>query len=415
MKISGIFLGIIFSIIFIIISSLPLLSQEIPVVTVKLSEPSKEVSFSITSGEGVIVDDRNRDVVYFISPKAEYKIKKLEGREWEIISGSTKEVIMADICSLSVLGPDDFVVFNNKRYRGKFIFFPDPYKKIILLNKLPLEEYLFGVVPRELYSKHIEAMKAQAIVARTYSISHLKRHDYFDFCPTWHCQVYGGVEAEEPLSNQAVNETRGLVIACDGKLATQTLYHSTCGGHTENNENVFLTSPIPYLRGVPCYIPFAGGRKKLFFCRISSYFQWEVSWTKDELHKKVKEFFLSYYSSNVGNIKDISIKERGISGRVVKLAVNTDKGEFIAEGDEIRSLLSYKNDNGTYVNLKSNLFTIVLEDGTYRAFGGGWGHGVGLCQTGAMGMAYWGADYSQIIHHYFKDVEIVPDYGKNLK
>lgn len=387
-------------------------AQKVPLIKVKIGEAQNSVSFKITSGRGVIVDNSNGTVLFFIHPERVYNIKRIDGKSWDLSWKDGKEVISCSDCSLSTIGMEDYVVFNDNSYRGRLIFLPDPYGKIMVLNQLPLEEYLCGVVPEELYTEYIEAMKAQSIVARTYTLSHMDTHkkEGYDLCSTSHCQVYGGMAGEQPLSTEAVYETEGLVITFEGKIASQTLYHSTCGGHTENNENVFLTDPIPYLRGVPCYIPFMGGRKKLCFCRMSSYFQWKVSWKKEELHRIVS----SYYSMEPGDIKEISIPERGISGRVIVIKICTAKGDYYIEGDNIRNLLQYKNESGTYVKLRSTLFDLYLKENTYIAVGGGWGHGIGLCQRGAQGMAFWGYRYEEIIKKYFSGVEIIGDYGKSI-
>ncbi|HEV8483598.1 MAG TPA: SpoIID/LytB domain-containing protein [Blastocatellia bacterium] len=149
----------------------------------------------------------------------------------------------------------------NRDYRGEIHLVLNSRGKINVVNVVPLEEYLRGVVPLELSPSsypEIEALKAQAIAARSYALSTRGRftREGFDLYDDARSQVYGGLGAEQPLTNRAVEETRGLVAVYpneDGRLVPiEALYTSNCGGHTENNEAVFLTKPVPYLRGVEC-------------------------------------------------------------------------------------------------------------------------------------------------------------------
>lgn len=144
------------------------------------------------------------------------------------------------------------VRLNGKAYRGKIEVFVNSRGSLTVVNVVPLEEYLLGVVPSELGLPQLEAQKAQAIAARTYAVANL--NDYgskgFDLVPTVWSQVYKGVSIETPMGTRAVNETRGIVATYKGK-AINALYTSTCGGRTENSENIFDQGE-PYLRGVEC-------------------------------------------------------------------------------------------------------------------------------------------------------------------
>jgi stage II sporulation protein D len=144
----------------------------------------------------------------------------------------------------------------NKRYRGRILVYLNDRGSLNLVNELPVEEYLRGVVPSEMgpeqYSQ-LEALKAQAVAARTYTLRNLGEFtsEGYDICATPRCQVYGGMAVEHPLSDRAVRETAGQVLLFGGELA-DTLYSSTCGGHTEDARVVFPLKQEPYLRGVPC-------------------------------------------------------------------------------------------------------------------------------------------------------------------
>jgi len=155
----------------------------------------------------------------------------------------------------AVPGPSAVRV-EERTYRGSLLVVVNPRGTLNLVNRVDLEEYLYGVVPAELGPKRydeIEALKAQAVAARTYAYAHRAQFqgEGYDLCATAKCQVYAGLTAEDPLSNGAVDATRGIVIASGGTFA-DALFISTCGGRTENVENVFTGDPAPYLVSVDC-------------------------------------------------------------------------------------------------------------------------------------------------------------------
>ena len=152
--------------------------------------------------------------------------------------------------------PDVRVSVDGSTYRGSLRVLVNPRGTLNVVNRIDLEEYLWGVVPAEMGPKRfdaIEALKAQAIAARTYALAHRGQFEAegYDICPGPKCQAYGGASIEDPLSTAAVDGTRGLVLAHDGQFA-DALYVSTCGGVTENVENVFSGGPVPYLVSVEC-------------------------------------------------------------------------------------------------------------------------------------------------------------------
>ena len=144
------------------------------------------------------------------------------------------------------------VQVGGRRYRGSFAVLAGESGPVVV-NLVALEDYLLGVVPSEMPFSHLEALKAQAVAARSYALSRLGAHgrEGYDLCDREHCQVYGGVAAETLLASKAVQETAGLVLLFAGKPA-RAFFHSTCGGHTEPAEAALSASPVPYLPGVPC-------------------------------------------------------------------------------------------------------------------------------------------------------------------
>ncbi|HEY3170994.1 MAG TPA: SpoIID/LytB domain-containing protein [Thermoanaerobaculia bacterium] len=148
------------------------------------------------------------------------------------------------------------VAVDEKPYRGSLLVSTDPRGTLNLVNRVDLDEYLYGVVPAEMGPKRydeVEALKAQAVAARTYALAHRGQFESegYDLCATPKCQAYSGLSAEDPLSNGAVDSTRGLVLASGGTFA-DALFVSTCGGRTENVENVFVGNAAPYLVSVDC-------------------------------------------------------------------------------------------------------------------------------------------------------------------
>ncbi|MEP7132835.1 MAG: SpoIID/LytB domain-containing protein [Acidobacteriota bacterium] len=163
---------------------------------------------------------------------------------------------LASPVSVSSQGSDGPVLWDGKPYRGSLRIVVNARGTLNVVNRVDVEEYLYGVVPAEMGPKRfdeLEALKAQAIAARTYAMAHKGQFESegYDLCATPKCQVYAGLSAEDPLSNAAVDATRGLALASGGKFA-DALFISTCGGRTENVENVFGETPVPYLVSVAC-------------------------------------------------------------------------------------------------------------------------------------------------------------------
>jgi stage II sporulation protein D len=306
------------------------------------------------------------------------------------------------------------------------------------INELPIEEYLYGVVPRELGPiafPELEAQKAQAVAARTYALGGLgkRRADGYDLLPTTLDQVYGGYGAEHPLSTQAVDETRGVVATYNGVFA-QTLYSSTSGGFTANNEDVYNSAPVAYLRGkpdaergaafenVPSLEMFkrAANPRNLrapgngdFEADWSSYHRWVVDWSRAEMAAVLSASF----ATTVTEVYSVRVASRAEQGRVLQIEFDTDAGLLISTKDQIRSRLRYLTSTGAHASLRSTLFFIeeVVDPSTravtgWKAYGGGWGHGVGMCQTGAVGMAERGRSYQEILRHYYTGIDLVEWY-----
>ncbi|MDI6689734.1 MAG: SpoIID/LytB domain-containing protein [Actinomycetota bacterium] len=200
--------------------------------------------------------------------------------------------------------------------------------RLTVINELPLEQYLWGISEMP-SSWHLEALKAQACAARTYALANLGKHgsDY-DLCASIHCQVYIGYEKESSYKGSnwvsAVGATRGQVITYNGNLI-KAYYHSTCGGHTENNENVWGGTPLPYLRGVPCE-----------FCSVSPHHSWQVCMSAADVQGRLGSYVK-------GDLLDIQITSRGVSGRVISANIIGSQGVTEVGGGSLRSHLGLKS------------------------------------------------------------------------
>ncbi len=271
-----------------------------------------------------------------------------------------------------------------------------------VVNRVGLEDYLRGVVPRELLSSQIEAVKAQAVLARTYVLAHLKETtDLWDVRDDVSHQVYGGVTAEHPVSDQAVRETAGLVLTWEGRLASRVVFHSTCGGSTEGNENVFGTPPVPYLRPVPC-LDQAGQPA----CAASSYATWTVEAPAQELGQEVGRML----GKPPLAIRALEIRQTSSSGRVTRLALLLEgEEELELQGDDLRRILRLRDSSGQVRNLPSTRFQVEPDcgDGRIRLRGSGWGHGVGMCQWGAIGLAREGWLFEEILDRYYPGTQVL--------
>ncbi|MCT4605390.1 MAG: SpoIID/LytB domain-containing protein [Marinisporobacter sp.] len=228
---------------------------------------------------------------------------------------------------------------DGKKFRGSMMIKRYADSDLTVINQLGIEEYLYGVVPKEMAGNWpIEAQKAQAVAARSYTILNKNKHkNYgFDLCLSTHCQVYGGYSSENSRTQRAVDETKGKIMTYNGKVIT-AFYHSNSGGRTENSENVW-SNPLGYIRGVDD--PYSIGQPND---------QWTKVYTKQQI-----EDLLGSKGMFVGNITNIIPKERSKNGRVLKLEIQGTNGNQILEKGQIRNIFGSKN-------LKSNWFDIMVD------------------------------------------------------
>jgi len=297
---------------------------------------------------------------------------------------------------------------NGRQYRGTLALLRDR-TGLTVVNQVALEAYLLGVISGEMGRRdptEREALRAQAIVSRTYAVRNLGRwrSDGFDLQPTVADQVYGGIGAETPEARDAVEATKGQILTWGGQ-PIDAFFFSTCGGRTAEGTEVFRGADRPYLRSVPDL-----DRNGLAYCSISPRFRWREEWTGDALRTILRKSLpaaVGVPASRVDGIRDVRVVARTASGRVGQLAIALDDGEVQVDGPQVRQVLR----TGTGDILRSNAFTL---NGSYAgrrisrlvAEGGGNGHGVGFCQWGAVGRARAGQDYGQILGAYYPGTEL---------
>lgn len=311
----------------------------------------------------------------------------------------------------------------SRSYAGVLVFTADRNGKLALVNGVAVETVLRGVVPAEIYaSAPLEALKVQAIAARGTLISQIgTRHlaDPYNLCDEQHCQVFAGMGATHQATDDAVRLTRGEILFHDKRIA-ETYYSANSGGLSASAHEVWDLTPRPYLMAhldAPGawsgdepnlqHVPRTEEELREFlaappaeaFSDTTAYASGKhFRWTKTLTSKEVDELVAAKFEG-LGRIQDVVVLERGPGMRVMKLEVVGSRGSRVVERElPVRRLFG---------GLKSGLFVVDVErdkDGAPVSFtftGGGFGHGVGMCQTGAMGMALDGHDAGAILDHYY--------------
>lgn len=350
---------------------------------------------------------------------------------------------------------DNLIKVENLNYRG-YINLQNIKGDIRVLNHIDIEEYLYGLVPKEMPASFpIEALKAQAVAARTYATNITSKHikEGYNICDTTHCQVYGGYDGEKPTTTSAVEKTRGILALYNGKII-DALYHSCSGGHTNSAVDVWGGN-YPYLIGV-----------KDDYSVGSPHSQWSVS-----IDKKVLESKLAANSINIGSLQSIELSKVSTSGNVENIILKGSKSSKEIKGSTFRSIIGstqlkstkftiqngivnkpvvkqkevYVIDgSGKIVLLDTKQANVIGKDGKEKKIsssnkvrtansiedleivsqeqtdnstpsnvgdtivlqGRGFGHGVGMSQYGAKNMAELGHNYKEILKFYYRGIDV---------
>jgi SpoIID/LytB domain protein len=317
-------------------------------------------------------------------------------------------------CTLKTLVRSSYFEYEDKSFRGSVIVTAEGSAAFNVVNALDIEEYLRGVVPLEIGKrslKEIEAVKAQAVAARTYTCRRMLDHATadWDMLATVADQVYGGVQVEQPLCDMALRATRGVILTWRDE-PIQAYYHSTCGGRTAAVEDVWNKAPQPYLKSIRDTD--SHGRA---WCDLSGSFTWEEKWSGAQFSSVCAKYGRTSFPATqqfAGMITEMKIIQRFGCGRVARCRVESTGSTVSYGGDKIRFVFRRPLEDSPI--LKSANFEIVSAGRSGVVLRGyGYGHGVGMCQMGAIGRAAQGQTFQQILLDYYQSAElsILPAVG----
>ena len=270
---------------------------------------------------------------------------------------------------------DGYVWIGDRWYRGRTRLIRQA-EGITAINHVDLEQYLYSVVGAEAISTWpIEALKAQAVAARSYALykRNTGTNSFYDVDTTVGTQVYKGLDSEYTTTHEAVNGTLGQIMTYNNEVILAA-FHSSSGGHTENVEDIW-SSPLPYLRAV------------IDYDQQSPVFEWQQVIPVTKIQNLV---------AGIGIIRGLKPLQMTPRGRIVTMEVVGDRGTATVSGKKLRKTL----------DLRSTLFRISTDGNNLRVKGRGFGHGLGLSQWGAYYLAKQGVDYQQILKHYYQSANL---------
>ncbi len=350
-----------------------------PEISVGLSQGISEIQLSATNGKLSVYENPEQKPILVVPQGGTLDVRMM--REQLVVNGreikGERLVIQPE--------PSGFIQVNHTPYRGYIAILKRT--GLTVVNYVLVEDYLYGVVPKEMPpSWNVEALRAQSVAARTFALKNRKRHsaEGFDLCSTSHCQVYEGMPAEMRTTTEAVDSTRGEVLFYKGAIM-DALFHTDSGGMTESSEYVW-GSPVPYLRAVT---------------EVQIQTQpWNRTISMSEFAQKLEK-----NGRAIGTLKEVRLSpltvgkgssDRSPSGRVRSAEFVGTKGRITLSGNELRSIFS----------LPSTLFSIRIGKTDINFSGYGSGHGLGLSQWGAQALADKGKSYKDILFHYYTDVTL---------
>ncbi len=336
----------------------------VPAETIRVAILKNAPSVTV-DGAGIIATRENGTAVALSTP-----VLIKPGRGTVIVDGTSYRKLTFSGASA--------VYVNGKPYRGVAEASPGD-RGILVVNELLLEEYLVGLINCEISSAWpIEAVKAQAVIARTYALNRKKNRStaLYHLESSVIDQVYDGCEIEDSRARRAVSDTVGEVLSHNGTII-QAFYHSNCGGKTEASENVW-GARLPYLEGVDCK-----------YCLSAASSAWEIKLSLAEMEERLKTA-----GYKVSGVTDIRPGVRNSRGRLKHVLIVSSRGETSLTGDQFRKCIGYSV-------IKSTNFTVKVANGEAGFSGFGNGHGVGLCQWGAKQRALDGFGYDEILAYYY--------------
>jgi len=328
-----------------------------------------------------------------------------------ILIESSGPITVENVPRSNFWNPSEFVT---REYESDLRVIINQIGKMNLIAHSDFENYVAGVIPNEIGTDSpMEAMKAQAIAARSEALfkvlGGVHKDDGFDLCASVHCQVFSGITDINAVTESAVENTRGIVGIYKEKIIN-AVYSTSCGGKTESCSNAWSGNEVPYLTSI--YDGKGSNSSDLtenyyaekwikdpqpVFCNtqdekgwIRNTFTWEKKFTPDGFHRMMED------KANFGSYVGYEVLERGESGRIIKMKLKGSQGELMLDNELlIRQTLG---------GLRSSLFYITKDSQYIRIIGRGSGHGVGMCQIGAINMAKQGYSYEDILKHYFTGI-----------
>lgn len=350
-----------------------------PEISVGLSQGISEVQLSTTNGKLSVYENPEQKPILVVPQGGTLDVRMM--REQLVVNG--REIKGERL----VIQPETsgFIQVNHTPYRGYIAILKRT--GLTVVNYVLVEDYLYGVVPKEMPPGwNVEALRAQSVAARTFALKNRKSHsaEGFDLCSTSHCQVYEGMPAETRTTTEAVDSTRGEVLFYKGAIM-DALFHADSGGMTESSEYVWGSS-VPYLRAVT---------------EVQMQTQpWNRTVSMSEFAQKLEK-----NGRAIGTLKEVRLSpltvgkgssDRSPSGRVRSAEFVGTKGRITLSGNGLRSIFS----------LPSTLFSIRIGKTDINFSGYGSGHGLGLSQWGAQALADKGKSYKDILFHYYTDVTL---------
>lgn len=417
-------------------------------IDVKLTESLyKEIELESNSGF-IIVEENSYETVEKISDTE--IIISVVGNEIVVLDSNNREIMYLPSDGSLIIASNDremIISLNTDKYRDylKFVF---KNNKLMILNHIELDHYLYGVLPREMSPSYpMESLKAQAVASRSFIMSNSKhKAEGYHVCDTTHCQVYSGYIYEKPLTNQAVDETSGMFAYYDGKVI-EAIYHSTSSGYTEASVNVWGGN-LPYLQSIEDE-----------FSYESPYSSWNFTTTKTELAKGILNMGI-----DIGSLENIEIVNSTNTGMVKNIKITGSKNSITLTSSEFRTMLGSTKFKSTWFDITSenknqanNNLYVISSDGSLKLMdinssyildatnkktsvsrssvsraatkdridrlpetnstisiggeqilieGKGYGHGVGMSQYGAKKMAELGYTFEDILKYYYTGIDI---------
>lgn len=296
--------------------------------------------------------------------------------------------------TLRPMNTDSKLAHDNTRYRGRFHFHPNGQGRVSLVNELPIDQYLYGVVRKEIAPNWpMATVKAQAVAARSFAVARMRNGNdtrRFHVGSTHISQVYGGFDAEEPRIRKAVDATVGEVLTHKNDVVP-AYFHANSGGHIESAENVWNGSKTPYI--VPKEDPWSRNTQ-------------HSKWTGSVARSRVVESLASSDLPRPSVPLNLERTERLPSGRTRTISYNgAVDGRVTVDANDFRMAIGPRT-------VKSTWFESLEESGgRVQMSGRGWGHGIGLSQWGARAMAREGHSYENILSFYYERAKLMARYG----